>query len=71
MARSAVHVRPAQRSDLPALLAFGQELRDQLLPTTEIGGRVRGVPAEVRALLEQRYVEALDDPERHLVVVVG
>ena len=71
MARSAVHVRPAQRSDLPSLLAFGQELRDQLLPTTEIGGRVRGVPAEVRALLEQRYVEALDDPERHLVVVVG
>ena len=34
MARSAVHVSPAQRSDLPALLAFGQELRDQLLPTT-------------------------------------
>ena len=71
MARSALRVRPAEHGDLPSLLAFGEELRDQLLPTTEIGGRVRGVPAEARAYLEQRYLEALDDPARDLVVVVG
>jgi len=71
VARSALRVRPAERADLPALMAFGEELRDQLLPTTEIGGRVRGVPAEARAYLEQRYVEALEDPARDLVVVVG
>ena len=28
MARSALHVRPATVDDLPALLAFGDELRD-------------------------------------------
>ena len=69
MARGALRVRPAQVGDLPALLAFGEELRDQLLPT-EAGGRTRGVPAVARASLEQRYLEALDDPGRHLVVVV-
>ena len=71
MARSALRVRPAEHGDLPSLLAFGEELRDHLLPTTEMGGRVRGVPAEARAFLEQRYLEALDDPARDLVVVVG
>ena len=71
MARIALRVRPAEHGDLPCLLAFGEELRDQLLPTTEMGGRVRGVPAEARAYLEQRYLDALDDPARDLVVVVG
>ena len=71
MARGVLQVRPARASDVPALLAFGEELRDQLLPTTEVGGRVRGVPAGAKALLEQRYLEALEDPDRHLVVVVG
>ncbi len=70
MARGVLQVRPAQVRDLPSLLAFGDELRDQLLPTTEVGGRVRGVPAGARAYLEQRYLEALEDPDRHLVVVV-
>lgn len=71
MPRGVLRVRPAQVCDLPALLAFGEQLRDQLLPTTEAGGRVRGVPAGARAQLEQRYLEALQDPGRHLVVVVG
>ena len=71
MARSALRVRPAEHGDLPSLLAFGEELRDQLLPITEMGGRVRGVPAGARAYLEQRYLSALDDPARDLVVVVG
>ncbi len=71
MARGAPRVRPAEEQDLPVLLAFGDELREQLLPTVEGGGRSRGVPAGARSLLEQRYREALEDPDRHLVVVVG
>ena len=71
MARVVLQVRPAQESDLPALLSFGEQLRDQVLPTPEVGGRVRGAPAGARALLEQRYLEALEDDYRHLVVVVG
>ena len=71
MARGALRVRPADVSDLPALLAFGVELRDQLLPSTDAGLRVRGMPAVARATLEQRYREALEDPDRYLVVVVG
>jgi len=71
VARGVLQVRPARAPDVPALLAFGEELRDQLLPTSEVGGRVRGVPAGAKALLEQRYLEALEDPDRHLVVVVG
>ena len=72
MARAALHVRSATVADLPALLAFGEELRDSVIgPSAEVGGRSRGgAPATARALLEQRYVEALDDHSRHLVVVV-
>jgi ribosomal protein S18 acetylase RimI-like enzyme len=66
--RSALRVRPATVEDVPALLAFGDELRDGLLPEN---GRPRGTPAGARAALEQRYVEAIDDPARHLVVVVN
>ena len=72
MPRSALRVRPATVADVPALLAFGDELRDALLPSvSEAGGRPRGTPAGARALLEQRYLEALEDPDRHLVVVVS
>jgi ribosomal protein S18 acetylase RimI-like enzyme len=72
MPRSALRVRPATVTDVPALLAFGDELRDALLPAAQdAGGRVRGTPAGARAVLEQRYLEALGDPERHLVVVVN
>jgi len=71
--RAALHVRAATVADLPALLAFGDELRDSVIgPSTDVTGRSRGgAPASARACLEQRYVEALDDPARHLVVVVG
>ena len=71
MARGAPRVRQAEQPDLPALLAFGDELRDQLLPASEAGGRTRGAPAATRLALEKRYREALEDPDRHLVVVVG
>jgi ribosomal protein S18 acetylase RimI-like enzyme len=65
-----LHVRAATPADLPALLSFGAELREQVLHSVaEGGGRARGATA--RAQLEQRYREALDDPDRHLVVVVG
>lgn len=67
-----LHVRAADVADLPVLLAFGDELREQLVPGAPEGAvRGRGVSATARAQLEQRYREALDDPERHLVVVVG
>lgn len=71
MARTALCVRPATQADVPALLAFGEELRDALLPSPPEIGRPRGTPAAARALLEQRYLEALADPSRHLVVVVN
>ena len=64
-----LHVRAATDDDLPALLAFGDELREQLVPASSEGGRGRGVPPLARAQLEQRYREALADPDRHLVVV--
>jgi GNAT superfamily N-acetyltransferase len=71
MARTPLRVRPAVEADLPALLAFGTELRDQLLPTADRGMRLRGGSAVARSQLEPRYLEALSDPDRHLVVVVG
>jgi GNAT superfamily N-acetyltransferase len=70
MVRSGVHVRPAAEADLPALLAFGAELRDSLLPAPDGGPRLRCTPATAQSLLEMRYREALDDPDRHLVVAV-
>lgn len=72
MPRTALRVRPATAQDVPALLAFGDELRDALLPSlSEAGSRPRGTPAGARAVLEQRYLEAIVDPGRHLVVVVN
>lgn len=72
MPRSAVRVRPATAGDVPALLGFGDELRDAVLPAaSDAGSRPRGTPASARAALESRYLEAIADPERHLVVVVN
>ncbi len=70
MLRSSLHVRPATREDLPALLELGAELREQLLP---LEGTLRSrTSAKVgRTGLEQRYTEAVDDPDRHLVLVTG
>ncbi len=67
MAWTSVRVRPATLDDLPALLGFAEELRDQLLPVAE---SPRGRSA-VRPGLEGRYLEALEDPDRHLVLAVG
>jgi ribosomal protein S18 acetylase RimI-like enzyme len=67
-----LRVRPATADDIPALMAFADELREALLPAaSDAGGRPRGAPAAARALLEARYLEALADPGRHLVVVVN
>lgn len=71
MPRGSLRVRAATTADLPVLLAFGDELREQLLPSSDAALRGRGVPTVARAFLEQRYVEALEDPDRHLVVCVG
>ena len=73
MPRGSLRVRPATDADLPALVAFGEELRDLVLaPSPELGGRSRSAgPASARAFLEQRYLEAVEDPARELVVVVG
>lgn len=70
MSRTSVRVRPATPDDLPALLALGEELREQLGPTVD-GRRARTPAAVGRANLEGRYLDALDDPERHLVVAVA
>ena len=70
MGRTALEVRAATIEDLPELLAFGEELRDQLLMPAD-GTRSRGVSPAARAGLEQRYRDALADPLRHLMVVTG
>jgi len=68
VSRNPVRIRPATEADLPALLVLGNELREQLLPGEGIGrGRPSGGP---RPGLEQRYRDALVDPERHLVLAV-
>ena len=69
MAWTSVRVRPALLDDVPALLAFGEQLRDQLAVTSE-GLRGRGTPVAARESLEARYVDALSAPDRHLVVAV-
>lgn len=68
MARPLLSVRPATEADLPALLALGDELREQLLPG-DASRAQRGAPT-ARQGLEARYTEALADRRRHLVVVV-
>lgn len=67
---SSVRVRPATPTDLPALLGFADELREQLTPGVD-GKRARAAAPTGRAGLEARYLEALDDPDRHLVVAVA
>jgi hypothetical protein len=69
MSWTAVRVRPATLDDLPALIAFGEELREQVSPLE--GKRVRPASPTGRAALEARYVDAVDDPDRHLVVAVS
>jgi len=62
--RSALHVREALESDLPALVELGAELLPAeagMRPTTPSG----------RLAFEQRLREALDSPDRRLVLVVG
>ncbi len=72
MARTALSVREATVEDLPELLAFGEELRDQLLmPADGTRSRAAGPGRAARNGLEQRYRDALADPQRHLVVVTG
>jgi ribosomal protein S18 acetylase RimI-like enzyme len=70
MSWSAVRVRPATVEDVPAMLAFGEELREQLGPSID-RKRVRTTPAASRAGLAARYTEALADPDRHLVLAVA
>ena len=64
-----VRVRPVTLADLPVLLELGEDLREQLLPVEGGTGRSRGSMAG-RASLAQRYAEAVEDPERHLVLAV-
>jgi ribosomal protein S18 acetylase RimI-like enzyme len=70
MSWSAVRVRPATAADIPAMLAFAEELREQHGPTVD-RKRARATPSAGRAGLTARYAEALDDPDRHLVVAVA
>lgn len=71
MIGSPVRVRAVTELDLPVLLELGAELREQVLPVegrTRTGAAARGMAA--RAALAQRYCEAINDPERHLVLAV-
>jgi ribosomal protein S18 acetylase RimI-like enzyme len=70
MSWSAVRVRAATAQDVPAMLEFGEELREQLGPSAD-RKRHRATPAANRAGLAARYTEALLDPDRHLVVAVA
>lgn len=55
MARSSLSVRAATPQDLPALVAFGEELRDLVIaPAAEVGRSRGGAPATARGYLEQR-----------------
>ena len=65
-----VRVRAVTEADLPVLLELGEELREQLISADgSSSGRGRTTSAG-RGALEQRYREAVADPERHLVVAV-
>ena len=65
-----VRVRPVTEADLPTLLDLGEELREQLVSADgPSSGRGRSTPAG-RSALEQRYRDAVADPERHLVLAV-
>ena len=70
MPRTSVRVRPATADDLPSLLAFGEELREQLSPASD-GKRARTSSAPGRVGMQARYLEALSDPDRHVVVAVA
>jgi ribosomal protein S18 acetylase RimI-like enzyme len=70
MSWTSVRVRPATADDLPLLLEFGEELREQLGPALD-GKRVRSSAKAGRAALETRYREALADADRHLVLAVA
>lgn len=67
MSWNPVRVRPVTVDDLPILMELGEELRDQLLPAE---GSSRGRGATHRGALEQRYRDAIADPDRHLVLAV-
>ena len=68
MARPSLRVRPATEADLPALLGLADELRGQLMPGD--AARARPGSPHPRVGAEARYVDALGDRRRHLVVVV-
>jgi ribosomal protein S18 acetylase RimI-like enzyme len=63
-----VRVRPVVEDDLADLVELAGELREQLLPTDGTSRARNGVPQ--RAALEQRYRDAIQAPDRHLVVAV-
>lgn len=68
MARPDLCVRPATVDDLPVLLVLGDELREQLIPSASLRG---ATGAAARLQLETRYAEALQAPDRELVVAVS
>ena len=61
-------MRPAVADDVPGLLELAGELREALLAAPDAGLRP-GTPA-ARVVLEERLREAVDCPDRRLVVVV-
>jgi ribosomal protein S18 acetylase RimI-like enzyme len=65
-----VRVRTVTLEDLPTLLELGDDLRDQVFPGDGRSVSRQGSLAG-RATLAQRYTEAIEDPERHLVLAVG
>jgi GNAT superfamily N-acetyltransferase len=62
-------VRPASEADLPVMVDLASELREALVPAHD-GGLRPGTPA-ARSALEQRLRDALESPDRQLVLVDG
>lgn len=67
MSWSPVRVRPVTAADLASVLALGGELRERLVAAEAVG---RGRAAAGHAV-EARYVDAIADPDRHLVFAVA
>jgi GNAT superfamily N-acetyltransferase len=67
--RGVIRVREAAATDIPTIIALGEELRQA--GTTQRGVPVLPVPSPSRTTLEMRYAEVLTDARSRVVLAVG